>query len=170
MMSLVPKYVFRCFCLFLLIFSVAIPSVYLYCPEVDRIYPGTAAIRDEDSVILPKDKLPWPHQEPGLSQSEFNALVNELWILDNFGTYHATDDGKYLYFHDYFELYGMKNIVIAPAEDVLEGRTDNQTYPLILIATNNWEVKAIESSLPAEEWAVFKRGEAVAKIFNYHPR
>lgn len=54
---------------------------------------------NEDILSLPSGKLPWPHQKPGISQDEFDALINGLWILDNFGTYHAVE-GKYLYFHD----------------------------------------------------------------------
>jgi hypothetical protein len=73
----------------------------LYCPEISikgLFLSGKSTV--ESNFDLPMGKLPWPHQEPGLSSAEFDTLINGLWILDNFGTYHATDDGKYVYFHD----------------------------------------------------------------------
>lgn len=52
------------------------------------------------SQETPVEKLPWPHQWPGISQSEYNNLVQGLWIINNFGQYQASEDQSTVYFHD----------------------------------------------------------------------
>ena len=47
-----------------------------------------------------KGKLPWPTQKPNMTDTEEYNFIANIWIIDNFGTYHATDDKEYLYFHD----------------------------------------------------------------------
>ena len=76
-------------------------SSSLFWPGIrDTGMVGSGKLMADDRFVLPRGKLPWPHQQPGLTQSEFNTLLAGLWLLDNFGTYHATDDGRYVYFHD----------------------------------------------------------------------
>ena len=66
--------------------------IIIYC-SVDGLSP-------KYTVAPPSGKLPWPHQRPDMTQEEYDQMIQDLWICDNFGTYHATADKAYLYFHD----------------------------------------------------------------------
>ena len=56
------------------------------------------------NVKVPPGKLPWPQQSPDMAQSEVNRMIKNMWIMDNFGTYHGSYDAEnditYLYLHD----------------------------------------------------------------------
>jgi hypothetical protein len=56
-------------------------------------------IHREYNDSLPKEKLPWPHQKPGLSMSEYEKLIDNLWIINNYGLYQASEDKSVAYFH-----------------------------------------------------------------------
>lgn len=51
-------------------------------------------------VTLPEGKLPWPHHRPDMTQSEYDDLLKNLWIINNFGQYQASEDKSLVYFHD----------------------------------------------------------------------
>ncbi len=52
----------------------------------------------------PEGKLPWPHQRSGLSQIETDELIDNVWVINNFGQYQGGDDYNSLYYHDAFDL------------------------------------------------------------------
>jgi len=39
------------------------------------------------------EKLPWPHQPPGLSRSEIEKLSREVWVINNYPLYQADKEG-----------------------------------------------------------------------------
>jgi hypothetical protein len=45
------------------------------------------------------EKLPWPHQEPGLSKAAVDELNREVWIINDFPLYQADRPGRWRYFH-----------------------------------------------------------------------
>jgi len=55
---------------------------------------------NEGYSILPPSKLPWPHQKPDLDINDYNVLIKDLWIINNFGQYQGGDTKESLYFHD----------------------------------------------------------------------
>jgi hypothetical protein len=55
---------------------------------------------NEYVVTLPGGKLPWPHHRPDMTQSEYDDLLKNLWIINNFGQYQASEDRSLVYFHD----------------------------------------------------------------------
>ena len=73
-------------------------TLILYCSK------DTVSGPIEYKVKLPPGKLPWPHQNPEMTQSEVDRMIRNMWIMDNFGTYHGSYDPNtditYLYFHD----------------------------------------------------------------------
>ncbi len=83
---------------------------------------------DTYTVVLPEGKLPWPHHRPDLSLDEYENLLKNLWIINNFGQYQASEDASLVYFHD--------------GVDVV---LDNGTK---LYAVESGYVKAIKSDTP----------------------
>ncbi|NQT16012.1 MAG: M23 family metallopeptidase [Planctomycetes bacterium] len=81
------------------------------------------------------EKLPWPHQPPGLSPEARDKLNREVWVINDFPLYQADPDGHWRYFHGGLDvvlkngakIYAIKDgwvkslrnssIVIADAED-----------------------------------------------------
>lgn len=51
-------------------------------------------------VVFPQGKLPWPHHAPGLDETGYQQLQDELWIINNFGQYQCGDAPEDCYFHD----------------------------------------------------------------------
>jgi hypothetical protein len=56
--------------------------------------------KNEYVVTLPEGKLPWPHHRPDMTRSEYDDLLKNLWIINNFGQYQALEDKSLVYFHD----------------------------------------------------------------------
>ncbi len=56
--------------------------------------------KNEYVVTLPEGKLPWPHHRPDMPRAEYDDLIQNLWILNNFGRYVASEDKSLVYFHD----------------------------------------------------------------------
>lgn len=87
------------------------------------------------AATAPAEKLPWPHQAPGLSAAEAEKLNREVWIINNFPLYQADPDGRRRTFHSGLDIvlpngtpiYAMKDgwvksvdgatVVIADAQD-----------------------------------------------------
>src|SRR5688572_22224240 len=44
-------------------------------------------------------KLPWPHQPPGLSGAEVERLNRNVWVINNNPLYQADEAGNWAYFH-----------------------------------------------------------------------
>ena len=49
---------------------------------------------------FPEGKLPYPHHHPDLTQNEYDALVINLFIINNFGLYQGGETEESCYFHD----------------------------------------------------------------------
>ena len=49
---------------------------------------------------IPGDKLPWPQHDPTISQGEYEKMVDDLFIINNFGQYQCGDTEGGCYFHD----------------------------------------------------------------------
>lgn len=74
---------------------------------------------------------------------------------------------KYQNYTHYFEVYDRRDITIKPAEELLDGTDEVNGDTIILVATNNWEVKHLESKLSLEVWKTFQRGNAIARVYQY---
>jgi len=45
------------------------------------------------------EKLPWPHQAPGLTRKEVDKLNQDVWVINDFPLYQADEEGKSRYIH-----------------------------------------------------------------------
>jgi len=87
-------------------------------------------------VTLPEGKLPWPHHRRDLTQSQYDDLIKNLWILNNYGQYQASEDQSNLYFHDGLDimldngtkLYAVKSGYV---KDINYNTTTNQGWIII---------------------------------------
>lgn len=50
---------------------------------------------------IPEGKLPHPHHDPSISQQAADVLIEDLWIINNYGQYQSGDESpEQSYFHD----------------------------------------------------------------------
>ena len=64
-------------------------------PRGDGKVPSLAVPYEEEQ----REKLPWPHQEPGLDAEQIRRLNEEVWVINDFPLYQADREGKRRYFH-----------------------------------------------------------------------
>lgn len=50
-------------------------------------------------VAPPAGKLPWPHHDPAWDQVRYAAMLDSLWVVNNFGVYQGSGDAGTLYLH-----------------------------------------------------------------------
>jgi murein DD-endopeptidase MepM/ murein hydrolase activator NlpD len=50
------------------------------------------------------EKLPWPHQPPGLDNDAIAKLNREVWVINDFPLYQADETGTWRYFHGGFDI------------------------------------------------------------------
>ena len=76
----------------------------LQCEKEQPTVGGPPVIEQSFPIIyeaqLPAGKLPYPHHKPEISQQEYNALVRDLFVINNFGLYQCGDTENSCYFHD----------------------------------------------------------------------
>lgn len=48
----------------------------------------------------PPGKLPWPQHDPQFTQAAYNAMMDSLFIINNFGQYQGGETKNSVYFHD----------------------------------------------------------------------
>jgi hypothetical protein len=51
-------------------------------------------------VSPPEGKLPWPHHNPEWNVTEYAAMIDDIWVVNNFGLYQGGADRATLYLHD----------------------------------------------------------------------
>src|SRR3712207_3336356 len=62
--------------------------------------PPPAVERPAYRVAPPAGKLPWPHHDPTWDQARYQAMLDSIWVLNNYGAYTGTPDRSALYLHD----------------------------------------------------------------------
>lgn len=75
--------------------------LFLVCSKINIYEPDNSSTTDEDiyAVTIPPGKLAWPHHRPDLTQAEYEDLLENLWIINNFGLYQASESNAPYYFH-----------------------------------------------------------------------
>lgn len=48
----------------------------------------------------PAGKLPWPQHNPKFTKAEYDAMMDSLFIINNFGQYQGDSSRNFVYFHD----------------------------------------------------------------------
>jgi hypothetical protein len=83
------------FCIFLFGLPLQKPSHSITKAPIKSYHSDNSS-----SVTLQKDNLPWPHQRPDLSTSEYIELLNTLRIQANYATCCINKDGENYFLHD----------------------------------------------------------------------
>ncbi len=88
------------------IFIFFLISLFASCSKEESITTSSPiSIFEQDfpivySATLPEGKLPYPHQNPEFSQQSYDSLVENLFIINNFGLYQCGEADEECYFHD----------------------------------------------------------------------
>ena len=91
------------------LFLLLIPLVFLIsCGDdvgVSGVYPvnGTPTNPNPDisyTTPPPTGKLPFPQHNPSFTSNQYNNMMSQLWIINNFGLYQGSEQVIYDYFHD----------------------------------------------------------------------
>ncbi|HEX9636973.1 MAG TPA: M23 family metallopeptidase [Acidobacteriota bacterium] len=129
----------------------------------------TVAFRVADSA-----RLPWPHEPPGASASEREALRDQVFIINNFGLYQASNLPAESYFHDGLDIVLPK---ATPIYALADGVVRDRFEP----AVAGWRSIAVEDlDQPGFGWIyvhtdgfrhpvgdVVRRGEQIAEIADF---
>ena len=104
---------------------------------------GRVALADESPPKLTfpyreehVEKLPWPHEPPGLNAEEKDKFNRQVWVINDFPLYQADPEGNRRYFHGGFDIvadngtkiYAMKNGWVKSARNsfvVIADRKDD---------------------------------------------
>jgi len=73
---------------------------FAYSVESNRNFISHSGSKIYPKASLIQEKLPWPHQKPNITQEEYEDLIENLWIINNYGQYQASEDKSLAYFHD----------------------------------------------------------------------
>ena len=73
-------------------------------PPVDEEEPASELPPSQGTIVYdvlpPAGKLPWPHHPPDLNQAGYDQLIDDLWVINNFGLYQQGSEKEDTYFHD----------------------------------------------------------------------
>jgi hypothetical protein len=80
-------------------------SLFIQCKKEEPIIQTIDTSFHQDFPIvynatLPEGKSPYPHHDPTISQDEYQSLVNDLFIINNYGLYQCGESPDQCYFHD----------------------------------------------------------------------
>lgn len=113
--------------------------------------------------------LPWPHQRPDISQAEYDDLIEDLWIINNYGQYQASEDKSLVYFHDGLDivldngtnLYAVESGYVKSIVDpqyIIIGDTEADS------PGNGW-IYAHVNNFRFQEGDYVEQGEYIADVF-----
>jgi Peptidase family M23 len=80
--------------------AIAIAILASGCKKGSPVSPDSGIPSSNYVVHPPPGKLPWPQHDPQFSQTEYDAMMDSLWIINNFGQYQGGEDSGFVYFHD----------------------------------------------------------------------
>jgi|GEM_PF-787139 len=113
------------------------------------------------------EKLPWPHQAPGLARNKIERLNREVWIINDFPLYQAGESGEWRYFHGGLDIvlengtkiYAMQDgwvkAVILSTVTIADAEGDEPSYGWSYSHLGNFQV---------EEGDFVKRGTVIGEI------
>lgn len=121
--------------------------------------------KPKDTVLLPEGKLPWPHQDPEITQEAYEELLNELCIINNYGQYQSGEIKESAYFHDGFDVVLPNGTKIYAIESgyvkaILGSR---EFYRGIIIGDT-------EGILPSDGWAYVHTDNFQVSVGDYVPQ
>ena len=110
----------------------AVPRNGTVTPPPPTVDPGTTPAY---GVRPPEGYLPWPQHNPSFSQAEYDAMMNNVFILNNFALYQAANDSRTsMYLHNGLDIVLANGTPIyAVAPGVVRGTTGTGPSYLSLI-------------------------------------
>ena len=70
-------------------------------PSTGNDLPPIPTVAPTYLVAPPSGKLPFPQHAPNMTVTQYEQMRSSLWILNNFGMYQGSDDGRSsMYLHD----------------------------------------------------------------------
>jgi hypothetical protein len=88
------------------------------------------------NVSFPKGILPYPHHNPNFTQKEYDSLINNVIIINNFGLYQCGNHPGTAYFHDGLDFVLKKGTKIYAVESgyvKFISESSNEFYRSIII-------------------------------------
>ncbi|MDF1697609.1 MAG: peptidoglycan DD-metalloendopeptidase family protein [Saprospiraceae bacterium] len=85
---------------------ILIVCIHIGCSDEEVVIPIPSENNFDQSfpivynAVLPNQKLPYPHHNPENNQFQYDSLVQELFIINNFGLYQCGETKETCYFHD----------------------------------------------------------------------
>ena len=96
------------------VIHISIASMLVFaCTKKSVIEPDTPPQNPADDpsqpkeyqAAIPENKLPWPHHAPEITNDEYQMLINDVFILNNFGQYQGVSQLESdCYMHDGLDL------------------------------------------------------------------
>jgi murein DD-endopeptidase MepM/ murein hydrolase activator NlpD len=66
--------------------------------------PLPTAMPRHYAVRPPAGKLPWPQHDPTWTRARYEAMLDSIWVINNYGLYQGGGDRTTLYLHDALDL------------------------------------------------------------------
>ncbi len=113
------------------------------------------------------EKLPWPHQAPGLTPPQIEQLNREVWVINNNPLYQADETGNWAYFHGGLDIvltngariYAMKDgwvkAIANSSITIADAAGDNPCYGWSYAHLGNFRVR---------EGAFVKQGTLLGEV------
>jgi len=76
------------------------PTELTFPPEPPTEPPPVDTVTPVYQVTPPEGKVPWPQHDPDWSQGEYDQMLADLWIVNNFALYQGSEARTSLYLHD----------------------------------------------------------------------
>jgi hypothetical protein len=75
--------------------------IVVSCSKESPVAPYEAPLPSVTyTVSVPDGKLPWPQHDPSFSQAQYDDMMSNLFIINNFGQYQGGNTVESVYFHD----------------------------------------------------------------------
>ncbi len=116
-------------CLFLLLqyFAATASAAFRASPDGTQPGPDLAAPTPEPKI----DKLPWPHQPPGLTAAQVEQFNRSVWVINNFPLFQADERGDWCYLHGGLDIVTTNG---APIYAIKGGWVKSVTHSAVTVA------------------------------------
>ena len=120
------------------------------CKDEWPAAPAPAAEPPETLVYTvspPAGKLPWPLHNPGFTQAEYDKMMSNLFLINNFGQYQAGTTRESAYFHDGLDVVAPNDTKIYAVDSgYVKAITGTDPYYMTIIIAD------VQKDEPGKGW------------------
>jgi hypothetical protein len=117
------------------------------------------------NVTPPAGKLPWPHHNPGFTQAEYDKMMSDLFIINNFGQYQAGDTRESAYFHDGLDVVAPNDTKIYAVDSgYVKAITGTDQYYMTIIIAD------VQNAGPGKAWTYTHVNNFKVKVGDHVPQ